>query len=157
MTTLLHESIKCSVCKQKSDQSVIGSTNTFGSMDTDTRPPEMQRGTMPYRVQACPNCGDCSSDLSDEIDGANRNIKGEEYVRILKGKSYPILARQFLCNAYLFKKSEQFGNSGHTYLNAAWVCDDENMKPESIFCPVLKRSKISPFGSIYTCSKSVER
>ena len=134
MTTLLHESIKCSVCKQKSDQSVIGSTNTFGSMDTDTRPPEMERGTMPYWVQECPNCGYCSSDLSDKIDGANRNIKGEEYVRILKGKSYPILARQFLCNAYLFKKSEQFGNSGHRYLNAAWVCDDENMKPESIIC-----------------------
>ena len=134
MTTLLHESIKCSVCKQKSDQRVIGSTNTFGSMDTDTRPPEMERSTMPFWVQKCTNCGYCSLDLSNEIDGAKKNIKQDEYISILNNKAYPELARQFLCNAYLLKESKEFRSAGYRYLNAAWVCDDENMKPESIFC-----------------------
>ena len=134
MTTLLHESIKCFVCKQKSDQRLIGSTNTHGSMDTDTRPPEMERSTMPFWVQKCTNCGYCSLDLSNKIDGAKKNIKQDEYISILNNKAYPELARQFLCNAYLLKESKEFRRAGYGYLNAAWVCDDENMKPESIFC-----------------------
>ena len=35
---------------------------------------------------------------------------------------------------YILKDSKDFRSAGYAYLHAAWVCDDENMKPESIFC-----------------------
>ena len=67
-------------------------------------------------------------------DNAEKNIKREEYINIRNNEAYPELARQFLCNAYLLKESKEFDNAGYTYLNAAWVCDDGKIKPESIFC-----------------------
>ena len=134
MTTLFTEKIICSICNQNNDQDVIGSSSSFGSMDTDTRPPEMERSTMPFWVQECINCGYCSTDLSNRIDDSEKHIKQEEYINIRNNEGYPELARQFLCNAYLLKESKEFENAGYRYLNAAWVCDDIKIKPKSIIC-----------------------
>jgi len=46
MTTLFMTSVDCAVCQSKQEITQIGSTNAFGSMDLDMRPPPMQRDTL---------------------------------------------------------------------------------------------------------------
>ena len=57
MTTMYQDTVKCYVCGKESKQTVLGSTNSFGSQDLDLRPPEMMRGTMEYWAHECPYCG----------------------------------------------------------------------------------------------------
>ena len=51
MTTLGTASAACAVCGTVSEYTVIQSTSRFGSPDLDTRPPEMERSTLPYWVR----------------------------------------------------------------------------------------------------------
>jgi hypothetical protein len=41
MTTMIEKAVECSICGEKSNHTVIRSTNSFGSHDLDRRPPEM--------------------------------------------------------------------------------------------------------------------
>ena len=41
MTTMFSKAVECSICGEKSNHTVIRSTNSFGSPDLDRRPPEM--------------------------------------------------------------------------------------------------------------------
>ena len=41
MTTMFDKAVECSICGEKSNHTVIRSTNSFGSPDLDRRPPEM--------------------------------------------------------------------------------------------------------------------
>jgi hypothetical protein len=42
MTTIHQEEVSCAVCGSAQRVMELGSTNAFGSMDLDTRPPEMR-------------------------------------------------------------------------------------------------------------------
>ena len=51
MTTVFPQTVRCSVCGAENEMMVVASTNTFGgTMDLDTRPPEMKRSTMRKEV-----------------------------------------------------------------------------------------------------------
>ncbi len=65
MTRIFEQEVECCVCQEKSKHMIIGSTNSFGSPDLDTRPPEMKRSTLSLWIQRCPSCGYSSPDLSD--------------------------------------------------------------------------------------------
>lgn len=65
-TTVPHHSV-CGVCGGISEQTGLQSTNAFGSPDLDLRPPEMERSTMCYWVQTCPQCGYCASDIAEKL------------------------------------------------------------------------------------------
>lgn len=54
MTTMYEEDFESYVCGTKSNHMAIGSTNSFGSPDLDTRPPEMARSTIYQFIQRCP-------------------------------------------------------------------------------------------------------
>ena len=55
MTTIFGEEVTCAVCGSKQTVQEIGSTNTFGAMDLDTRPPEMQRSSPPVPLCVAAN------------------------------------------------------------------------------------------------------
>jgi endogenous inhibitor of DNA gyrase (YacG/DUF329 family) len=76
MTSYGSKTVKCSVCGQDSEQGIIMSTNSFGSMDLDMRPPEMERSSMDLWLQECPHCGYVANSLETPIGFA----LGREYL-----------------------------------------------------------------------------
>jgi hypothetical protein len=125
MTTLHQEMETCFVCGQTHEYVHVGSTNAFGSPDLDTRPPEMQRSTMPYWVQRCPSCGYCAPDVSEGPERAREIIQSSAYRQQLQDPSYPELADSFLCAALIQEDAGQYADAGWAALHAAWACDDE--------------------------------
>jgi hypothetical protein len=89
MTTLHKQKIECAVCGTETEYTGIGSTSAFGSMDLDTRPPELERSTIFAWVQRCPECGYCASDVSQAPRHAASLVRSSEYVEQLIDPTYP--------------------------------------------------------------------
>ncbi|MEI6808701.1 MAG: hypothetical protein WCN95_08255 [bacterium] len=126
MTTLYKRKVCCSVCGTGTEFTEIMSTNTCGSPDLDTRPPEMQRSTMFAWVQRCPECGYSASDISEAAPAAEALIAGAEYRALLKDEAYSALATSFLCVAILAREVKKFGAATWALIHAAWDCDDSD-------------------------------
>lgn len=124
MSTMMPVTVECIVCKTKSEQTVLTSTNSFGLPDLDLRPAPMRRHTMARWVQECPNCGyvAASLDSATEIDGDFLKLK--EYVTCSGINFKSALARTFY-KQYLIKLLEKDWNGAFSAaLYAAWECDD---------------------------------
>jgi hypothetical protein len=114
--------VTCAVCGKDSDQTVLTSTNMFGSPDLDLRPGEMQRSTMTLWVQACPHCTFAAPDIGCATSGEKAVVQSAAYAGI--GSHMPDLARRFLRRAHI---EEQLGNlrlAAFSTLHAAWHLDD---------------------------------
>src|SRR5690349_6640199 len=97
MTTIIPQTITCSFCHTPSEQNLIGSTNSFGAPDLDTRPPEMMRSTMPLWVQECPHCGYVAKDLAQPPHASAASFAGEGgWHGYFHYREYPELAQRFL-------------------------------------------------------------
>ena len=124
MTTLFTRKSQCFVCGNTAEYTVIGSTNTFGSPDLDTRPPEMMRSTMPFWVQKCPHCGYCAPDISAGSEAARDIVETDVYRAQVSDDRFPQLANRFLCAALVFEVSGKLAEAGWAAVRAAWACDD---------------------------------
>jgi uncharacterized protein (DUF2225 family) len=134
MTMMSEREVTCCVCGTKSSHMGIGSTNTSGSPDLDTRPPEMMRSTICYWIERCPSCGYSSSSLS-ECDGDVRDIvESKEYQYILENKSLPEIAASFMASSYVKQEQQKYSESAWSAIRAAWVCDDRNNYEASREC-----------------------
>lgn len=125
MTTFYTTTKTCSVCKNTSDQTGIGSTNEFGSPDLDTRPAEMKRSTINHWVEKCPYCGYCNSSIEHNEGNLDEIVYSDEYRVILDNTKYSELARSFLCQSYIYEYLGKLPPSIWSQIHAAWVCDDE--------------------------------
>lgn len=125
MTTLYEENARCAVCGYEAEYNGIGSTNSFGSPDLDTRPPEMQRSTMFAWVQRCPECGYCASDVSKAPSQSAALVRTPEYARQLYDLTFPELANSFLCKALIDESSGDYAAAAWALIHAAWACDDD--------------------------------
>lgn len=103
---------------------VLGSTNAFGSMDLDMRPPPMERDTLDHQIHQCSECGYCSPDLEDDDGMATGAIHDQAYQAILTDQGYPDLARRFLACSHLANAAGNHRLTAWAMLRAAWVCDD---------------------------------
>lgn len=124
MTTIFPEMIKCAVCGESSEHATIGSTNKFGAMDLDTRPPEMMRSTISIWVQACPSCGYCWKDISECSEKTPEMVRSPAYRRQLENHQLPELANAFVCSSLIDEMHGQYARAGWDYIHAAWACDD---------------------------------
>jgi hypothetical protein len=132
MTTLNSEHVLCRNCGQEREQTILLSTNAFGSPDLDLRPPGMQRSTIEVRLQCCPGCGHCTPDLSKgKSDSAL--VASPEYRGILDDERFPELAGRFLARALLVAGSD-LGEAAHWRLCAAWARDDAEMNQGAMQC-----------------------
>ena len=134
MTTLYRVEKKCAVCGAVEEYEDIGSSNSFGSPDLDTRPPEMLRSTIFAWVQRCPQCGYCAADVSKAPPEAAPLVRTPEYSRQMKNRSYPELARSFLCKALLEEHTEQYNTAAWSLIHAAWACDDHKKSASAKEC-----------------------
>jgi ribosomal protein L37E len=116
----------CAVCGWGSLQGVIMSTSGFGSPDLDFRPPPLARFTINLRVQDCPHCGYCASDIEEKIPGAARMVRSVKYLAVLdrRGKRDRRLIRHFLCASMLYENAGDLAAAARMSLNAAWAADD---------------------------------
>jgi hypothetical protein len=124
MTTHFTQTWKCAHCGSAQDVTVLGSTNAFGSMDLDMRPPPMERDTLSVQIHQCAACGFCAGDLesSEGVDLAQ--VGKPEYLAILEDERFPNLANRFRAFAYLATAAGSPVPACWGYMRAAWVCDD---------------------------------
>ena len=131
MTTIFEEEVTCAVCGSKQTVQAVGSTNSMGAMDLDTRPPEMQRSTMYLWVHECEECGHVAPELGAAADGAGRIVASAEYRAELANAARVKLANRFVCRALLEVKAGDRVTAGWRRLHAAWACDDADQGEEA--------------------------
>lgn len=115
----------CAVCGNTSEYNVLMSTNAFGSMDLDTRPPQMKRGTMNYWVQRCPDCGYVSTNVSDETTVTEDFVSSFEYISNEGIEFISPLADKFYKFYMISIHDGNYRKAFFALLHAAWACDDE--------------------------------
>jgi len=131
MTTMHQEEVSCAVCGSAQMVMELGSTNAFGSMDLDTRPPEMQRSTMGLWVHECAACGFVSEQLEEASESECEVTRSERYQAEWKRENRPRLASRFVCRALLREAEGDLLGAGWRRLHAAWACDDEEKDDEA--------------------------
>ena len=126
-TTTEKETFKCSICGKKSEFFVMMSTSSFGSPDLDLRPPELQRSTMCYWIQECPECGYVAADISEKAkpEITREWLESDEYTSCYGIKFESDLATRFFKHCINSLRVEDFEEAFYAVLHAAWACDDE--------------------------------
>ena len=124
MTTFIQKQANCARCGAIVEWPEVASTNAFGSMDLDMRPPPMERDTLEHDIQQCDACGFCSPTI-DSGEGVDMTQVGlPHYVSLVSGDRFPLVARRFLAFAHMAKTMGCDTRAAWASLRAAWVCDD---------------------------------
>jgi hypothetical protein len=149
MTTFASTTITCGACGHNFAHDDLSSTNRFGSMDLDLRPPEMERSTMQAWLQQCPNCGYSAVDASTFDPRHRAVLESPEYRQHLTNSGLPPLAAKFICAGLLAEAAGQLEEAGLSYLRSAWVMDDvmapvDGRKWRNRACDCLKRAVAAP-------------
>ena len=147
MTTISEAGVTCSVCGTISKHRKISSTNEFGHMDLDTRPPEMRRSTMEYWVQECPMCGYVSGDLEEKTQIDRDFLSSRDYLDFEKQEPLSDLAKRFIREGRIAEKLGKFREGFFDYLCGAWASDDEGdeyWRKEARLLSLKVFDKISP-------------
>jgi rubredoxin len=131
MTTIFEEEVTCAVCGAKQTVQKLGSTNSFGAMDLDTRPPEMRRSTMDHWVHECDECGYVAADLGDAGEAGTMTSVWHAYLAELHSPQRPRLANRLVCRALLDESAGNPAAAGWRRLHAAWACDDAERAEEA--------------------------
>lgn len=134
MTTIIPHELTCAFCHYTSPQHLLGSTNSFGRPDLDTRPPEMMRSTMWLWVQECPHCGYVAKDISQPPHDSAHIYCGAGGWRGVPYSHYPELAGRFLKLADLQEGVGHTLEAAWSALRAAWACDDAKEEERAIVC-----------------------
>jgi hypothetical protein len=134
MTLIFGNDVECAICGDISNQAEVLSTNTNGSPDLDTRPPEMERSNIEYEVQRCPSCGYCTSDLSICNENTKEIVESQRYKVIINDDHLPEIASSFLALSYEFEQNNQLRESIWSAIHASWICDDDQNFDASIKC-----------------------
>ncbi len=125
MTRLLPVKKTCAICGREQELNVMLSTNSFGSMDLDTRPPMMRRYTLQYEIGMCDGCFYASSDIEDLPPDFRVDIlKSPEYLSIANDLGIERTAKAFMLAGIIYKEQGNYRSAGICFLKAAWVFDD---------------------------------
>lgn len=131
MTTIFQEEVNCGLCGHGQVVDEIGSTNSFGAMDLDTRPPEMRRSTMAYWVHECEECGYVAPELEKTVATDAKRVATPDYRQALSRGDRAKLANRFVCRALLEEAAGDLVSAGWRRLHAAWACDDADQAEEA--------------------------
>ena len=134
MSTFSEVDESCSVCGKQSSQTVIMSTNTFGSSDLDLRPPEMRRSTMSFWVQECPHCGYVAPKLSMGTNATEEWLKNTAYLSCDGRNFISSLAKEFYKLYLIDILDGKTKPAFNAVLNCAWACDDARDTLNAIYC-----------------------
>lgn len=128
MTTLFDQTVTCALCGTDNTIMSVGSSNAFGSMDLDMRPPPMERDLVDMSIHECRECGYCAPDLASSQDLGQPDVTSEGYRQARSDKRFGTVAQQYRAYACLAQKAGNAQLAAWGYLQAAWVCDDLKSK-----------------------------
>ena len=133
MSTFMPVREVCFICGEENEYTEVASTNTFGgSMDLDTRPPEMQRSTMPYWVQRCPGCGYVAGTVSDKTSVDRAFLESDAY-RTCDGIAFDSgLAERFYRQYLILKADGKAERAFYALLRVSWACDDADDEENAV-------------------------
>ena len=134
MTTIYKEEKRCALCGKSSKYPKTCSTNTFGSPDLDTRPPEMKRSTIMMWIQRCPSCGYCAPNISEWLEKSSEIVRSASYQYQLNNPEFPELANAFLCFSLIQESAGEYATAGWACIHAAWACDDAGFNANAQKC-----------------------
>jgi hypothetical protein len=124
MTTYDTRKLRCHCCGKTSEQSVLTSSNSFGSRDLDQRPPEMMRSTMPSWLQECPFCGYVATDIGKDDATAHAFVGTPAFQALCADPSPDPISRRFLVRAAIDAHGADIESAFTQTLSAAWIADD---------------------------------
>lgn len=135
MSTLMPKICKCAVCNAENTFMEVTSTNTFGgSPDLDLRPAQMMRGTMPYWIQKCPNCGYVSDEVSNRSSVTRDYLKMDKYLTCNGIVFQSDLAIRFYQQYMICLKDHKTNTAFSAIQRAAWACDDAHDEENAVIC-----------------------
>lgn len=134
MTTMYQDTVKCYVCGKESKQTVLGSTNSFGSPDLDLRPPEMMRGTMEYWAHECPYCGYIAENIDLGTVVTEAWLARVEFINANNIEFKSELAKRCYKEYLINLEDENIHKAFAVILNAAWACDDAQDIENAVLC-----------------------
>lgn len=127
MTRLLPVKCTCAICGREDEYNVMLSTNSFGPMDLDTRPPMMRRYTLQYEIQMCESCYYVNSDIGEvPADFRADILKSPKYLAVAENPEIEKTAKAFILAGLIYKDQKKYRSAGISFLKAAWVFDDCN-------------------------------
>lgn len=149
MSTVRIVKVTCAMCKNVSEQNVLGSTSSFGAMDLDTRPPALERYTLAQQIQVCPHCGYVNSEIAMSTSVNPDFIKSSAY-KNAEGNRMHWLAMAFYSHAMIAREEGNDYLEFMGYLRAAWACDDDDDAVHAAVCrqKALEVLERAPEGSI---------
>ncbi len=128
---IIEKKIVCAYCGKESTQKVLLSYSSFGPMDLDTRPAPNGRRVLPYKVQECPHCHYCNSNIE------NKKIVpislDDNYSSIVADESIDDVPKKYYLLGYLQSQNSEHYKAGMSYLNAAWFYDDLKNDEQATF------------------------
>ena len=126
MTTLRKEIRRCINCGCETEFTLVSSTNSFGPCDLDFRPAPMERETIEYHVQRCPNCNYANSNISVETGFNPELLQSETYLKVLNS-NYPELAKSYMLASIISDSIDESLEAALYMINACWVLDDNKI------------------------------
>ena len=134
MTTIRQELVTCAVCGELTRILVMDSTSIFGSPDLDLRPAEIARSSIFAWIQQCSSCGYCAPTVDEATPSAREVVDSDAYRAQLADEGLPELARSFLCSSMIFEEHGDEAAAAQNAIEAAWVCDDEDLPEAATRC-----------------------
>ncbi len=131
MTTVYTREVACGLCGKAQAVTRIGSPDAVGSMDLDTRPPEMRRSTMRYWLHECAECGYVAGELGLARGSDAHVVASRAYRQELNRGDRSHLANVFVCSALLEENYGDLVMAGWRRLHAAWACEDVSLFDEA--------------------------
>jgi hypothetical protein len=128
---MYEEEVICALCGNKQTVTELGSTNSFGPMDLDTRPAEMQRSTLHLWVHECTECGFVAPELKESVASDGRVATSRSYLEELGMPGRNRTVNRFVCRSILDEAAGDFGAAGWRRLHAACACDDAALQEEA--------------------------
>jgi hypothetical protein len=134
MTTIRQELVTCAVCGELTQVLVMDSTSTFGPPDLDLRPAEIARSSIFAWIQRCSSCGYCAPTMDEAAPTTREVVNSDAYRTQLADEDLPELARSFLCSSMIFEEQGDEAAAAQNAIEAAWVCDDEDLPAAATRC-----------------------
>jgi hypothetical protein len=129
------EEVTCGMCGKRSAQTVAPDLEAEGPIDLDGRPGEPLRSALPFKLGRCPNCGyvGCADSLWAPDARAPRTavvglLESKAYRALSRDAELPIVARTYLCRAWI---DSVLGDPTSAFTGAqfaAWACDDHDLE-----------------------------
>ena len=136
---------KCAVCGKEHEYPILISTNSFGSPDLDLRRPGMERDTMDYWIEECPECHYVSSDISEEPKVSKDFLKSESYLTYDGITFKSNIAKKFYRDYLIKKELKDTLGSCSAIIHTAWACDDAEDIENAKRCREIAISLIEEF------------